>query len=109
MRFKKVNLENVHKILNSLGKSPTKAAHKLRDANVRGVPGNCFTCPIANYFKRKFTSVEVMVMQDKIEVRLPGITTLVTTLPSHLKTFVTRFDEGQYQYLEEKHWREERR
>lgn len=95
----------VAELLGSLGARTGSVAGDLDFLGVKGIPGQCRSCPIANLLLQEvpgLTAVEVGAEEIHVWFRAGGETHLDhVDVPSLTQAFVLAFDHGQYPGLRE--------
>lgn len=94
-------------ILLDLGDSSRKGAVYLQHLGIRGERFSCNTCPVAVYVLRRLQELNpakpasVLVRQDELTVRYPGVTVTVTVdLPDAVVELIEAIDMGCWPQLE---------
>lgn len=89
--------------LDDLGRDP---AAKLRELGIKGIPGNCYECPLANYLLSRFPGIpagHLSVDGDDVSLVVEPSNGLrprrQVSMPNHLGQFVEEFDYGSYPEL----------
>ena len=94
-----------HALLDSLGSTPADVAGSLAGLGVRGVPANSRTCAVAVYLDAVVTADPrvrgVKVCKSEVLVERNGWwrRSVVVTLPTAVRQFVTAFDARQFPVL----------
>ncbi len=90
---KKLTPKRVRSMLYSLGDSAIKVAKSLKRRKITGKLGDGYSCPVANFLKKKLKDNQVFVA-TRIETTDVSMKTSRT-----IQRFINRFDKGDFPYL----------
>src|ERR1044072_6415942 len=90
--------DEVHEALRNLGETSDEIAMQMRAKKVKGVPKKDTSCPIAHYLANEFPALRFKVQTYYVEVHNSSI--LIIDNPIPVRTFVRRFDNGEFPELE---------
>lgn len=88
---------DVKQAYRELGSTPDEIAEKLRQLGIRGSPAKPWSCPIANYLRRKTKASYVSVVAIAEVVRGTPPTKVIVGNPPAVDDFIDAFDnDGAY-------------
>lgn len=100
-----MNNEKILAALAALGSNAYEIAETLREKGIKGDPAFCATCPIAVYLSRKLPTAKFFVTIHSVTWHARStFASGGMDLPSAIKGFVRRFDDGEFDFLRSTHY-----